>query len=579
MARAATDIHTDLHSAAWLYYFPNGCQNGVQRQKVPHDIIHGSTLGIHQPVAHSFYPANRIKGPAEETAFEAFLAKELTLGRLAGPFSRDHLEATLGPCRSAPISLVPKSPALDGTPRFRIVEDFSHPRREVPRANELPAINTQLDPADYLCDWTTFAHLRASFSKLGPNHEVCGFDIRDAFHHIPVHPSVRPSLTIEWQGRHYIRKVVPFGLRTAPGVFGQLADLTRALLKNYHEWQFFRSRESRSSCWSQESSVDGLRDEVQVWNQVDDFVIARDKVTQSSVSTFTINRLLDELGWVRAPEKGFTWTRRFTHAGIVWDLDARTVSLAEDKRVKYIARLSHVVASPHSTSFGRSDIEPIIGYLSYVCQIVPDRRHLLFHLYGFRRDLRSPYDKRKLNRNIRDLLSGWIFFLQQAPVSADLDDLECDSKWQLYSDASNTGLGVWVAHPDIERPLVAFWELIDNWRVSLAADIGPAEAWALEAAIDAAILMGERKVILTAHCDNMGVVLAWRKGWSRSYLTNRTFGRLHVKLSDAQLSLHVEYVNTADNPADAVSRGAELLHIGDPLDLDLHPVGTVAGVL
>jgi hypothetical protein len=48
------------------------------------------------------------------------------------------------------------------------------------------------------------------------------FDLKEAYNHVPVHPSMRPLLGVAWRGRCYRFKGMPFGLNDAPRVFTQL---------------------------------------------------------------------------------------------------------------------------------------------------------------------------------------------------------------------------------------------------------------------------------------------------------------------------------------------------------------------
>jgi hypothetical protein len=50
-------------------------------------------------------------------------------------------------------------------------------------------------------------------------------DIKSAYRIIPVHPSDSHLLGMFWQSGFYVDLALPFGLRSAPGIFNSLADL------------------------------------------------------------------------------------------------------------------------------------------------------------------------------------------------------------------------------------------------------------------------------------------------------------------------------------------------------------------
>ena len=49
-------------------------------------------------------------------------------------------------------------------------------------------------------------------------------DIEHAYRNIPIHPSDRHLLGMEWEGSYFINTVLPFRLRSAPKIFSAVAD-------------------------------------------------------------------------------------------------------------------------------------------------------------------------------------------------------------------------------------------------------------------------------------------------------------------------------------------------------------------
>ena len=50
-------------------------------------------------------------------------------------------------------------------------------------------------------------------------------DIRQAYSNIPIHPSNRVLLGMQWRGAMYVDATLPFGLRSLPIIFSALADI------------------------------------------------------------------------------------------------------------------------------------------------------------------------------------------------------------------------------------------------------------------------------------------------------------------------------------------------------------------
>ena len=51
---------------------------------------------------------------------------------------------------------------------------------------------------------------------------------------VPVHPDDQPLLGVLWDGRVYIVKMLPFGLRSAPIIFSVVADALQWILIQKH---------------------------------------------------------------------------------------------------------------------------------------------------------------------------------------------------------------------------------------------------------------------------------------------------------------------------------------------------------
>ena len=66
--------------------------------------------------------------------------------------------------------------------------------------------------------------------KLGPNTLLAKIDVKSAFRLMPVHPADRHWLAMEWDGKLLINTSLPFGLRSAPKLFNNMADLLHWIL-------------------------------------------------------------------------------------------------------------------------------------------------------------------------------------------------------------------------------------------------------------------------------------------------------------------------------------------------------------
>lgn len=503
-------------------------------------------------------PSNNIGGEAEEAWFDDWLDNERRLGRIEGPFSQHELEGGAGACRSSPCSVIPKTVPEGAAPKFRLIDNHSFPKK--PFKDGTTSVNANLDPSDFPCDWFSLEEVRTGLRDLENPQEhdafkpqAMGVDIRDASMHVPLTPEARRSMIIRGKDGLYVRRVAAFGARTTPGAFGTLMDATRAFLRHRFGDQV-----------------------VVVYNQVDDLLIIR---RNASVDRDQVVGLLEELGWELSHEKEWPWSRSFTHVGVEFNLDERYVRLPDKKRLKYLAFASMLLEDGELTC---EEAEKVAGYLCYVAQIDPKQRIDMEAIYRTRTAInnssKAPYTLWKnLPTPFRSSLERWVKYLEKPSTLIPLDRPPTTSALELYSDASSRGMGIYVKKDGVEYGEYA--PLARRTNEEGAPDIGVAEAAATEWLIDAALAFGARDERLIVNCDNLGVVGAWEKGWSRSRLTHRCFWRIAQKTRDLGLDIEFVYVASADNPADRVSREEEG-HLDGlvPFPFELEkPAGAVGG--
>lgn len=98
------------------------------------------------------------------------------------------------------------------------------------------------------------------------------------------------------------------------------------------------------------------------------------------------------------------------------------------------------------------------------------------------------------------------------------------------------------------------WRLLPGWK-SDGRDIGWAEMVAVDLGLRALIHSGLRDVPIRFFSDNQGVVGAIRAGRSRSPVQNDILRRLLAFTLNHGICFSVEWVKSADNLSDGISRG------------------------
>jgi hypothetical protein len=376
------------------------------------------------------------------------------------------------------------------------------------------------------------------------------FDVKSAFRLVPTLPEDRPQLMISWEGKVRFDNTFSFGARPAPGVFGRLADLLVHLLK-------FMTIE-----------------EILKW--VDDFVFFRSPCGGSK-GRFVYRYdeqiffdLGDELGWIWESTKHTPFSSKFTHIGFDWDLDERTATLPEAKRVKYLAKLGPWTEGAKVT---RKEAENLVGTLNHCALVLPQGRSRLVSLYRFTalfNRTRSPFVKLRVEQNEAKDVDWWRRELSVPSVALHIREpppMEAD---EIYVDASTSwGIGLtyrgkWLA-----------WKYKEGW-FSDGRCIGWGEMVAIELALRTLVASKVSNVHLHLRSDNQGVIGALAAGKSYNAQENAILQQILRLYHEHSIWFTITYIPSKQNPADPASRGelaSRRLIIGSPpkIPFHLHP--------
>ena len=81
--------------------------------------------------------------------------------------------------------------------------------------------------------YTSVSEVAAKCVQLGAGTLMGKMDIQQAYRNVPVAPEDRRLLGMKWQGKVYIDKVLPFGLRSAPLIFSAVADALQWIMTRH----------------------------------------------------------------------------------------------------------------------------------------------------------------------------------------------------------------------------------------------------------------------------------------------------------------------------------------------------------
>lgn len=381
--------------------------------------------------------------------------------------------------------------------------------------------------------------------------QAATLDIEGAYRTVPIQPNHKAYVIVEFEGLFYMDHNVPFGLASAAGLQGEVADATVDI------WRHL-----------------GVGP-VKKW--VDDFDVFRFPVEHGpfvgtsdgiiyhySYDLTSIKQLIAPLQIPWHKDKGQEFGDSFVYVGFLWDLPSRTVRLPERKRLKLISKLTRFVDTYAHSQVPKNELESVCGSLSHVSFVYTRGNSYLSNLYICLSSFSNVFSPRFLSHSAISDLRWWLQQLQVLGIFRSLAPIGPVRDFNIWVDASSDwGVGI------LWNGRWAAWRTVPGWRGD-SRDIGWLEAIAIEIAISVTQMMGVSNSAFLIRSDNEGSIGAYNKGRGRNWMTNLSVRRSEEVLSAAALTPSLLYVNTSINLADVVSRGSlppDSLRIPFPIHL------------
>jgi hypothetical protein len=374
--------------------------------------------------------------------------------------------------------------------------------------------------------------------------QAAQIDIKSAYRCIPTRFEHLPHLVVGITKSRledteiFIDRCHPFGLRSSGGNLGLALDAT----------------------------IDILTCILAVWfwaKWVDDIVPIRRCRADGSydVHLDKIVEWLEYLGWPLSREKLRDFASVVRYIGFDWDFDCKLVSLPEEKRVKFLSRVSSWIHDASHCGVTIEQTEQLLGTLSHISNVhqigrsfLPATQSFLAAFYSIAKRLRERAARfvriRPSAAAISDI-TVWrdLLTIPSASRSLRLNPLIDPDVWV---DASSD----WGVAIVVEGRWRA-WKLLPGWNTD-GRDIGWAESVALEFAVHHLVQSGFSHVRLLIHSDSQGTIGQYNKGRGKNRSTNDCIRRSVASMLQAHIDITPEYVRSEDNTADGPSRGRGL---------------------
>ena len=495
-----------------------------------HNLTHGATIGYQGPRYTRITP-NLASASLHPDIITAELERECSKGHVAGPFPTPPLSNL----QCSGVGVVPKK---NGS--WRMIMHLSAPTST--------SINDYINKEDYSLRYSTIDEATKLIAAAGKGCFLAKIDLKSAFRLIPIAKTDWELLGIHWQNKYYFDKRLPFGLRSAPFLFNQLADALHWILATRYNIKY-------------------------LLHYLDDFLIVAPSNAACQHDKDSMISLMGRLGIPLSWEKIEGPSTRLSFLGIEIDTINWQLRLPQEK---YDA-LSHDLTtwlSRRSTS--KRKLLSLIGTMNFATKVLPAGRIFLRRLINLSTHATSLHHHLYLNQEAKADIQWWLNLLPLWNGTAPI----LEPKWtpshilHIYTDASSLhGYGAffngawfrgsWAPHQQLGNDISIAWQ-------ELYAIVLAAQAWGH--------LWTTRRIL--AHCDNLAVVDIWSRYSSKSQSIMSLIRTLYFTAATYHFHIRFSHIQGVDNSiADALSRNQleKFRKLAPMADREMTPIPPLSG--
>jgi hypothetical protein len=334
-------------------------------------IENGFRVGLNPQLVTLQSARGNMSSAAEQAeVVDGYLREELAAKRVV------HIrDADAGMIHLNPFGVIPKRNRLN---KWRLIVDLSSP--EGHSVND--GISKDLSSLSYV----SVDDVVAGIVQRGRGTLLAKMDIRQAYRNVPIHPTDRPLLGMQWKGAIFVDAALPFGLRSAPLIFSAIADVLQWVMEKMGvEW---------------------------VAHYIDDFItMGAPGSNECEINSAMMHAACERMGLPVEPEKDEGPATRLQFLGIELDSMAMELRLPPEKLTHLQKELT---TWKTRKACKKRDLLSliVIGLLSHACKVVRSGRSFLRRLIDLSTVPKHLEHYVRLNSDARSDIEWWTQFCQ-----------------------------------------------------------------------------------------------------------------------------------------------------------------------
>ena len=400
--------------------------------------------------------------------------------------------------------------------KWRLIVDLSSPKGA--------SINDFISTEFCSLSYKSVDDAAAYVFEAGRGTLLAKLDIKSAYRNVPVHPSDRHLLGIQWQGETFVDTCLPFGLRSAPKLFNAVADALEWVMVN-----------------------EGGAQVEFVIHYLDDFLFGGRPGSEACSRALDHGlRLCRTVGFPVMQEKVLGPATVLDFLGFIIDTVSMEIRLPAEK----LSRIRQTILSWRTKkSCTKRHLLSLIGNLQHASSVVKPGRTFLRRMIDLSKRQVHMDGHLRLNAEFRADIQWWATFLDAwngVSVISTLCRRPIDAR--LVSDASGSwGCGAYLGNKWFALP----WSSCPSW-----AEVNISVQELLPIVVSCAIwgsdMTGRH---IRCLCDNAAVVVMINKHTSKHPTAMHLLRCLFFICARSNITLSAEHIAGVTNEAaDALSR-------------------------
>ena len=396
--------------------------------------------------------------------------------------------------------------------KIRIIHDLSWPPGN--------SVNDFISKKDHTVSYTSIDEA-ILLCKRFDTPFLCKTDLKAAYMTCLVREEDRPLLGFKWDSKSYFWNSIPFGLRSAPFAFNQLADALHYIII-----------QKDAPCY--------------LLHYLDDYLCISGSYQDAKISLDIMLNVFIDSGFRIQDSKTEGPVRNLEFLGLFLDTEDSQLRISTDR----LSEILDLLQTWSEMSYcSKRQLLSLIGKLSFCSKVIKEGRRFMRRLISLSKRMRNLHHKTRITIQAQHDIAWWRACIAKHNgicffniIWNDIDSIH------MYTDASDIAAGVYVGGKWSWRPFVGS----HLWLSQMPIAFRELYAVVLGIALFGKFMVNKN---LSLHIDNMAIQISVNSGVCKEPRIMGLLRSFYYYVCLYHINYKSFYIGTSDNAiSDSISR-------------------------